>query len=294
MSIKRLKLQMKKKCICGSDKNFEDCCYISKYGLEYKGNDGIRYVYLNFKDKPIIFNKKTSDEVGFFYDNLVTNIEKVDKVHLLHAKGIIKKIYEQMDISFELFNDFSSCEKGCIHCCCQLVNISRLEADIISDYVLDKFSNRQIANLNKKINEVMKITPPFSEVVDDIKLESAGHTSVIVKSYFDKKAPCIFIENNSCTVYDVRPSVCRSEISFAKQEICSEYNHPYGFIYKGPFSELPRKAIEILNNKTYGLEKCDLQRRVNSIQFWFKNEFILNERSFVRELLWKVKQKIYR
>lgn len=94
----------------------------------------------------------------------------------------LKKLIYLYDFIDELYGfaaKYTPCRKGCSHCCHYRVSISSLEADYIE----------------KKAGVKSRKKQPFS----------------ILKSYHG--APCPFLENGSCSIYDARPYPCRTLVS---------------------------------------------------------------------------------
>lgn len=84
----------------------------------------------------------------------------------------LEKIYEYLDCFEEYISKFASCKKGCSHCCCIDIQISIYEVEYICSKTGISYTN-----------EI-----PFSQ----------GH-----------KTPCPFLASNVCSIYSVRPLVCR-------------------------------------------------------------------------------------
>jgi uncharacterized protein len=104
----------------------------------------------------------------------------------------VKKIYKFIDKhNDEIFKKDTVCAKGCAHCCYINIDVTEVEASYIAEY-----TKRE---LNGNIN---------NSVYADISKH--GH------------APCPFLDinNGECTIYDVRPSVCRMYHVFESSEKC--------------------------------------------------------------------------
>lgn len=102
----------------------------------------------------------------------------------------LKKIYSYMDDFSQYVSGFSVCDKGCSHCCKIDIQLTRVEADLIS------------FNLNKKINE------PTNKSVKNTD-------------------SCPFLDNNDyCSIYDIRPFSCRVFFTLDHPKYCSS-NEPH-------------------------------------------------------------------
>lgn len=102
----------------------------------------------------------------------------------LNASKSVKlyKVYQLADEFSRLMAPFIACTNGCSHCCHHGVEITSLEATNISN-----FSGRAARSLRK---------------------------SIIRKDKPYQGSPCPFLVQDSCSVYEVRPLVCRNHASY--------------------------------------------------------------------------------
>lgn len=94
----------------------------------------------------------------------------------------LRKIYSLMTDLGNAAEPYVACGKGCSSCCKMNVTISQVEANLIAEKLGIK--SKQLTN--SKIH-------PLKEFIG---------------------IPCVFLEDNSCTIYDVRPYVCRNHFWF--------------------------------------------------------------------------------
>lgn len=151
----------------------------------------------------------------FTYD-AVALVDKLKKWHSDNAKKTVKlkKLMQIVDENIHEFFDNglkSGCKKGCSACCYYNVDITPLEADLIAE-----FTGRKIVS---------------------------GHTGNTV---YPSKCP--FLVDNACSIYPVRPYMCRSYIAVTpdpddgmKMQACNsltvaEYEHaPVQSIERNPY-----------------------------------------------------------
>jgi Fe-S-cluster containining protein len=134
----------------------------------------------------------------------------LDKEKLI---GLANEIYSYLD---EFLASFSSacagqgkiitCRKACYYCCWQTVMILPHEIFPVLEYMGKNFSTKQKESVFKKA------------------LEKDSQTrDMPANQFMHLKHPCPFLENNSCSIYPVRPSSCRvflsSDISTCQQEL---------------------------------------------------------------------------
>lgn len=96
----------------------------------------------------------------------------------------IRKIYNLMRELGNVAEPYVACGKGCSSCCKMNVTISQIEANNIAEKLGIKTKQLTISH-NHNLNEFIGV-------------------------------PCIFLKEDSCTIYDMRPFVCRKHIWFDK------------------------------------------------------------------------------
>lgn len=121
---------------------------------------------------------------------------------------------------FDVYEEWASkmeyaCKKGCASCCTQSVTMSSLEGEQIIEFLqknalVSKFN--QLKSLNKEEQNPLCTTNRFARYCLEQKEPKADEQS----SWNFK--PCVFLEENLCTIYSVRPFGCRS---FASTTPCS-------------------------------------------------------------------------
>lgn len=93
-----------------------------------------------------------------------------------------------------VFRDDYDCKKGCGHCCRVKVVCSPLEALVVARHVRETLSSASREHLNRALSRLLE--------------ETRG-------ANWETRAelPCPFLEEGACSVYKVRPFVCRGYIS---------------------------------------------------------------------------------
>ncbi len=120
-----------------------------------------------------------------------------------------------------------SCTKGCGACCRQLIPISPPEAVLLQELV-ESMDEPEKSTIKKR----------FSLAVDQLqrtglikKLEDPDNPLLhkAEEEYFSQQIPCPFLENESCGIYEFRPSRCREYLVFTPPEKCADpYRHKIG------------------------------------------------------------------
>lgn len=124
---------------------------------------------------------------------LPKRVRKISKASPLKA---LQVIYEYVERYFSGAKNLVACHKGCANCCHGRIWIKQVEADLIAD--------------------TYGLTAP--RIVDDM---DGG--SIPLK---DSSRPCPFLSaDKECTIYEVRPLVCRTHFNFEPtNELCQYEN----------------------------------------------------------------------
>ena len=110
-------------------------------------------------------------------------------------KSKLGKVYKLVDELGEAATPFIACKKGCSACCKMNVSISSVEAE------------QMALHSQKNINHLKR------SIAHDI-----GHFSGIA---------CPFLIENACSIYEVRPYMCRAHVSFDTSSYWCEPERAY-------------------------------------------------------------------
>jgi len=102
-----------------------------------------------------------------------------------------------------------ACSNGCWYCCYYKVDLRAEEAFRIINYIRRKFSKEKLVELRRDISEKAKI------------MKSLTHQEQLAINM-----KCPFLENNSCTIYVVRPEKCRTFHSQNVEGYRKSYEEP--------------------------------------------------------------------
>lgn len=102
-----------------------------------------------------------------------------------------------------------ACRSGCNYCCHSQVNIIPIEALLISTFIKTDFTCAEVTALNMGISQIHLLT--------------AGKTLEQVYA-LKNDLPCLFLKKGECSIYKIRPSICRSWNSFDSKACKSAYN----------------------------------------------------------------------
>ena len=107
-----------------------------------------------------------------------------------------------------------ACQKGCAACCTQSVTMTSLEGGEILDFIKiegrEQWLIEKLAQVTSKKTNAAITTNQFAEAClrrEEVDSDTLGSWDF---------TPCIFLEENICLIYEVRPFGCRSFGSFVQ------------------------------------------------------------------------------
>lgn len=140
-------------------------------------------------------------------------------------------VFQQMSNSFvELSADAAesegkeiSCKAGCGACCRQPVPLAEAEAHAIAALVEEMPEPRR-TEIKKRFEDACR---HFSETGWFARLENVGELPPedrheLVLEYFSEGVACPFLEDESCSIHQVRPLACREYLVTSPAENCSD------------------------------------------------------------------------
>lgn len=116
--------------------------------------------------------------------------------------GLMALVSNAIKTMEELWDDLQSeapayaCKKGCSHCCHQSVMVTAAEAIYIAQFL----------HKNLKEAEVLRLR-------DHVAGNARQSDGLDNEERTDKRIPCAFLMDNSCSIYPVRPLQCRGGFS---------------------------------------------------------------------------------
>jgi Fe-S-cluster containining protein len=94
-----------------------------------------------------------------------------------------------------------SCKKGCDHCCYMMTLCGVQEGLLMADAAMSSMAWRYY--------------------VRELRQSAKAMIGCTQAEYFQKRRPCVFLKDNLCEVYEVRPSACRFYYVVSPPEDCS-------------------------------------------------------------------------
>ncbi len=125
-----------------------------------------------------------------------------------------------------------SCQKGCAACCRPMIPVSPPEAFALVDMIKDlpqADKNRIQKNLAATKDRLQKagLLRQLETLMDAPHQTSDRDLDSLNRAYYSLRLPCIFLEDEICSIYHHRPAGCRGHLVTSPAEWCSEMdNHP--------------------------------------------------------------------
>ena len=115
-----------------------------------------------------------------------------------------------------------SCKPQCGACCSQAVPISIPEAFLIYDLVQSLTSEKKAQVLRRFDAISQRLKAENIEADQRADESSDDRWSRLLERYFYLGMPCPFLENQSCSIYENRPSICREFLVTTPAKACSQ------------------------------------------------------------------------
>ena len=110
----------------------------------------------------------------------------------------------------------AQCENGCSKCCSHFFFVDELEFLVIVDYILREQGKEKLDYYLSEAIEYHKfVGKHHPEIIEDYKRKMLRNANFMEEKflnddyYFEPSRECIFLHEGRCSVYKVRPSVCR-------------------------------------------------------------------------------------
>jgi Fe-S-cluster containining protein len=118
-----------------------------------------------------------------------------------------------------------SCKKGCGACCRQHVPISPAEARLmfaVVDNLPEPGRSQTIARFEQAAQR-LKDSGLTEQAMNYHRL-TEKETARMVRQYFDLGIACPFLEDESCSIHEFRPLICREYLVISSPDHCASLN----------------------------------------------------------------------
>ena len=117
-----------------------------------------------------------------------------------------------------------SCKAGCGACCRQMVPISIFEAEALAAWIrtLPEARRQELAGRFHQALLKLSAAGLIDRMVNEDWLAETASARQLALEYFYQRVPCPFLEDESCSIYPIRPLVCREYLVSSPPEYCSD------------------------------------------------------------------------
>lgn len=144
--------------------------------------------------KSVLVNFTSNKMAGMnFKDSILVTIRDVME--------FVQEIIEGLEESGQ--SPAISCGPGCGFCCHSLIKIIPAEALLISSYISRHYTDTELLELKNKINN-------YRALIHGKNFEK--------RTLIKDQMPCIFLKEDNCSIYQVRPFICRAWNSIRKSD----------------------------------------------------------------------------
>ena len=182
----------------------------------------------------------------------------------------LKEVYSQVDD--EIGEKEMICQKGCAFCCHQSVTVAAIEGSYIESFVLNKMP-KHVRRLVK--DNVKRWFSFFNANTPERQLTKQDLPPVERRQALEG-VPCPFLVNNVCSIYPVRPLVCRTYFVNDDVSLCQQNPSRDGDIKGRDVRDRYFKNVFDIQRSTYMrllpysvAEKMEYKGRLKRIQIDF-------------------------
>ena len=120
-----------------------------------------------------------------------------------------------------------SCHKGCAACCRMLVPVSPPEAFALQrniEQLPDPQREKILARLSsvKKTLEQSGLLGKLVQLSETQTQLSDEDMEPVNQAYYAQRLPCMFLEEEVCSIYEFRPAACRELLVTSPKELCQD------------------------------------------------------------------------
>jgi len=115
-----------------------------------------------------------------------------------------------------------SCKKGCNACCYHMIGLAEFETYHIAE-IIEEMPEPQRSEVKERINKALKhfAETGWIERFENCSDYSDKESLEVFLDYFKEAVPCPFLVDESCSIYDDRPLMCREYLVTSPAENCS-------------------------------------------------------------------------
>lgn len=125
-----------------------------------------------------------------------------------------------------------SCQKGCAACCRQMIPVSPPEAFALMEAIHTLPQDHQ-ARIKQNLAQtrlrlqMAGLLSSLQDLANSPNQMTDEDLDSLNRAYYALRLPCIFLENEICSIYEHRPAGCRGHLVSSPAELCQDMvNNP--------------------------------------------------------------------
>jgi len=126
-----------------------------------------------------------------------------------------------------------SCQRGCTHCCRQLVPVAPLEAKRLAEVISALSPERRDViweRFAKAIQRLEQAGLVSAKPAQGVRAMVSKETDALAawndvsRRYYELRIDCPFLEDDSCSIYEERPLACREYNAVTPPALCASFD----------------------------------------------------------------------
>jgi Fe-S-cluster containining protein len=115
-----------------------------------------------------------------------------------------------------------SCKVGCAHCCRQLVALNLFEAEALAAWIQTLPESRRQHLAERFHQTLLKISAAglLERMVNEDWIVESNTAEKLALDYLYQRIDCPFLEDEQCSIYPMRPLLCREYMVTSAPEHC--------------------------------------------------------------------------
>lgn len=142
---------------------------------------------------------------------------------LIEIKDVTEKVHGKVNKSIAAID--KACHKGCSACCHQIVDVFTWEEPRIIEYITAKLDNKKKKKIAKNLKAWFKLFNKKTRPADRTNPLTFEEVRQIQHIFREDKIACPFLLGMECSIYPVRPLVCKTHYAVGSAEQCKSDPH---------------------------------------------------------------------
>lgn len=172
----------------------------------------------------------------------------MDKTVLRQIEKTVETVHQNMEARIGPLP--KACHKGCGTCCHQIVDALSWEESLIISFLKHEMPAKQKMQVRANLKFWFKNFNEATRPADRSSPLDLDEISAVRDVFRKKRIPCPFLINAQCSIYQVRPVVCRSHIVLTNPQEC--FDNP-GRVGTQLARDIAREEVRAFDPNVYPL-----------------------------------------